>query len=395
MVVLDANVLLSLYRYNDQARHDLLSALEKIEANLWVPHQVMKEFWGARLSTLGSRERRGQQLCVELEKAFNGIRGSLREWAPTVSLKDEQLKSMLQCIDECSKKLQHDVLEVSSVDSDRSSWSDTNNDPVVSALANILDGRVGSPLPEDQEKLARKEAARRGELEIPPGYKDAKKDKKDGPDGGDSAGDYFVWEQLLQEAATRKCDVLFVTADVKEDWWRRKSDQLFGPRPELVEELQSRTGGRLFMLQPHAFLAMANESFDLNVDPESVASVQRAETKVGEVGWTKEALRALLKVLDETAPTRSQVIRRAIAQDGYVSRADVYAIGEYEEGRLLTGWTRPIRTWTQYLRSEGEINVGEAPMDILEVQYEGGDGRATGFRIPLPLMQLFKEMDVA
>src|SRR5690242_11422468 len=36
-----------------------------------------------------------------------------------------------------------------------------------------------------------------------------------------AAGDYLVWTQVLREARQRQCDVLLVTGDVKEDWWRR------------------------------------------------------------------------------------------------------------------------------------------------------------------------------
>ena len=143
LVVVDANVLLNLYRYNDQARHDLLGALEKIAANLWVPHQVMKEFWGGRLSALDARERRARQLCTAMDAAFQTVRKLLRDWMPNVSLKEEQLKAMVARIDACSEQLQDEVLDISSVDSDRSAWINTDNDPIVSELERILDGRVG------------------------------------------------------------------------------------------------------------------------------------------------------------------------------------------------------------------------------------------------------------
>jgi hypothetical protein len=37
-----------LYRYHDQTRDDLLSVLNALGNQLWVPHQVMAEFWGSR-----------------------------------------------------------------------------------------------------------------------------------------------------------------------------------------------------------------------------------------------------------------------------------------------------------------------------------------------------------
>ena len=52
MVVPDANVLLNLYRYTDQARDDLLSVLERLGNQLWVPHQVLVEFWRNRDAVL-------------------------------------------------------------------------------------------------------------------------------------------------------------------------------------------------------------------------------------------------------------------------------------------------------------------------------------------------------
>ncbi len=48
MVVTDANVLLNLYRYTDHARDDLLSVLERLGDQLWVPNQVLVEFWRNR-----------------------------------------------------------------------------------------------------------------------------------------------------------------------------------------------------------------------------------------------------------------------------------------------------------------------------------------------------------
>ncbi|RLK60440.1 PIN-like domain-containing protein [Actinokineospora cianjurensis] len=50
IVVPDTNLLLNLYRYTATARDTLLRALEKLET-LWVPHQVLTEFWRNRETT--------------------------------------------------------------------------------------------------------------------------------------------------------------------------------------------------------------------------------------------------------------------------------------------------------------------------------------------------------
>ena len=53
--VVDANVLLNLYRYNEATRDDLLDVLQRLGDRLWIPHQVLREFWRNRLSVLASR----------------------------------------------------------------------------------------------------------------------------------------------------------------------------------------------------------------------------------------------------------------------------------------------------------------------------------------------------
>lgn len=52
LVVLDANVLLNLYRYATSTREDLFNVLRKLGDRLWVPHQVAHEFWKNRENAL-------------------------------------------------------------------------------------------------------------------------------------------------------------------------------------------------------------------------------------------------------------------------------------------------------------------------------------------------------
>ncbi|WP_425588779.1 PIN-like domain-containing protein [Streptomyces thinghirensis] len=43
--MLDTNVLLNLYRSNESTRRDTLAALARLRERLWIPHQVLTEFW--------------------------------------------------------------------------------------------------------------------------------------------------------------------------------------------------------------------------------------------------------------------------------------------------------------------------------------------------------------
>jgi len=52
LVVPDTNVFLNLYRWNEHTRNDFLSVLNELGDRLWVPRQVMAEFWRNREKVL-------------------------------------------------------------------------------------------------------------------------------------------------------------------------------------------------------------------------------------------------------------------------------------------------------------------------------------------------------
>jgi hypothetical protein len=130
---------------------------------------------------------------------------------------------------------------------------------------------VGPPLEEEAHQAALIEGKRRVENMVPPGFKDK------GKDDVQAAGDYILWEQILREAEQRRCDVLLVTADVKEDWWRRDGGQTKGPRLELIDELRRRAGVRLLMVQPVRMLELAKQFLEIEVQDQSVRDIGRVD----------------------------------------------------------------------------------------------------------------------
>jgi hypothetical protein len=49
LFVLDANVLLNLYRYSSETRKKLIEILQRLDTRLWVPHQAALEYQRNRL----------------------------------------------------------------------------------------------------------------------------------------------------------------------------------------------------------------------------------------------------------------------------------------------------------------------------------------------------------
>ena len=89
LVVIDANVLLNLYRYNESTRDDLLGVLQKVGDRVWVPHQVMKEFWRNRVGVLASRGSATVQALDALGKQQRASADAIRHWAKSVAAEAE------------------------------------------------------------------------------------------------------------------------------------------------------------------------------------------------------------------------------------------------------------------------------------------------------------------
>jgi hypothetical protein len=54
--VVDANVLLNVYRFSERARDDLLKVLHRVADRLWIPHQVALEYQAHRVNVIAGEK---------------------------------------------------------------------------------------------------------------------------------------------------------------------------------------------------------------------------------------------------------------------------------------------------------------------------------------------------
>jgi PIN like domain len=356
--------------------------LRRLGDHLWVPHQVIAEFWRNREAVL--RDPRDTDSTTQaLANHRDAAIAAIRTWSNRVRLKSESRDELISLLSNTFTRVMDAVTELA--DDEAPEFArDTSRDPILAGLEPILHGRVGKPLAEVDSRKALEEAKRRLEAKEPPGYRDANKP------GTEWAGDYFIWAQTLQEAQRRRQDVLIVTGDVKEDWWRRENGELRGPLPYLANEMWRVAGVRLFMLRPEVLLPYARQILGVEVRDESVEDVERvAEGENG--GWTTEAISDFLAQLStEGWSAQEAVIRTAALRGGFVEREVVYQLGGYSEERSLRGFTRPINRITREFRETGRIP--ESAIDVLQTEYDSSAdmpaGWAVGFRVPNVLIPL-------
>jgi hypothetical protein len=273
LVVLDTNSLLDLYRYHEETRKNFLRLYESIGDNLWIPQHVMFEFLERRVDVLDERRGYPDAVVEELQGLISTYKERVLTWANRVNLPSGGKDEIVGVIENASREVGERIRNLSRDDS-LNGAEDTPKDPVLAALEPIILGCIGDPLPPDELKEARAEARKRIVDRRPPGYMDANKK------GENADGDYLIWYETLREAARRQVDVLLVTRDQKQDWWRIEKGQAKGPRWELADELESRAGTRLYMLRP----ASLGQHAPQPLPEKSLEDAKRVSNKAY-IGW--------------------------------------------------------------------------------------------------------------
>ncbi|MGB2567456.1 PIN-like domain-containing protein [Micromonospora citrea] len=379
IVALDTNVLLDLYRYVKRSRTESIAALEAIAPRLFLPAQVQREFWRNRDEVI--REIVRKNPLSGLKDAKRSALAALSDWgrntmpgADVDALKKEVESTFNQVLAKMQPSGQGLNL--------RAALSDVKADPVLGQLEALFSGRVGRPFDNDRLVELVAEGRARFARRIPPGYMDA--EKADQSEEG--TGDFIIWEQLIVQARDVGKDIVFVTRDFKEDWWRLDAvNSPIGPRVELINEMWDRAGVRFLLAAPEDLWGVVSEKFhDVGMSQSTVDNAEQLSEDAdadAPVPWTSGMWEALVARLEESGyPIRVAVLREAARDpNGFIPRQRVYEIGEYDSGRLLVGFTRPIAGATRDLIASGDLPAGLEP--ALRAHYLK-PGKAEGFVVP-------------
>jgi PIN like domain len=268
---------------------------------LWIPHQVAHEFHRNRLSVIAAQEAFFGKARDELEASVNSYLGKLKAFTSRIAMPEARSQELERMIRDAHAQVLDQV--ASAEEANEVHLDHRDSDEVLARLEALFDNRVGEPMEPGELEAARKEAKRRMDQKIPPGYAD--KDK------ADSSGDYLVWKQLLQEAGARQLPVVLVTDDRKEDWVRREHGLTLGPRPELCEEMSAAASAPFFLMSTATFLRHAREYLSVSVSPGTVNQANELPGALDE--RTATILVQHLEFLDFTRTQHEEAARDAAA----------------------------------------------------------------------------------
>ncbi|BAZ83462.1 PIN domain-containing protein [Sphaerospermopsis kisseleviana CS-549] len=237
--VVDANVLLNLYRYSSGTRKELEKALEAVKDRIFIPHQAAKEFLRNRLDVTAGQAKE----YTTAIKSINELLTKLSSKDRHPFLPDAELPEF----ESYSQKL------ISTLESQQKLLFDKfSEDEILDFVENLFSGKTGNPYEESVLTKLAVEGEERYKNKVPPGYMDSNKDGLG--DQYRKYGDFLVWKQIIEYSKSQKKPVIFITDDKKEDWWLEQSGRTIGPRPELIEEFYKDTSQKFWMYSVGRFV---------------------------------------------------------------------------------------------------------------------------------------------
>ncbi|MYX26149.1 DUF4935 domain-containing protein [Streptomyces sp. SID8381] len=327
LIVLDSSVLLDLYRVTPSARKEMINSLHTVRSNLWIPHQVALEFHSNRVEAAQDQLNFYNETCKALEVAQNQALQRLNEFANRSALNSAEKRDLKGPLEQAFREAIERVKSHQGV-FDLTLGRVLNDDPVLKALADLLDGRVGSSLPEEDYEKALEEASRRKEARIPPGYKDRAKKNN-------SAGDYLWWEQTLVMAAEARKPVLIISNDEKEDWLNKRIDFPLGPREELIQEMSQRADVSLRIVNFPAFLEAIKTTSSVPVSRETLSQAniarRQSEERSKRIICNPAVIEDYMSFMKRAIARHGEQLKSALAQrDSIADDADGVAILDME-----------------------------------------------------------------
>ncbi|WP_035850657.1 PIN-like domain-containing protein [Kitasatospora azatica] len=264
IISLDANVLLSPYRVDREARGQIFELLEVVADRLWVTYQAAWEFFQNRPSVLAGEDKVYQKLQAPLATAKTQLEAHMAtiKHHPVVSSADCQdiLRSMDAIIEKVNRL---------SGEKDSKLEDALRTDPILEKWERLLEGRVADRPPLAELEEFKEEADKRLREGVPPGNRDEKKDEN-------GNGDAVLWLQLLRRAKEQNKPVLLITNDTKDDWYRRHGGKTLGPRVELVREMMDGAGVPYYQQPLPSFIRRAGSTLHKPVSEKTVTQARHS-----------------------------------------------------------------------------------------------------------------------
>ncbi|MEE1056450.1 MAG: PIN domain-containing protein [Acutalibacteraceae bacterium] len=239
IIVLDTNVFLNIYRFSPEFSVFALECLKTVKKKIFLPATVQLEFYKHNNTEFAKMKNRvasaGSATKTQIQQAKQKILTSCMNFDRLKFPDIDELKSVLtEKIDDLEKSFDDFFEDRNILNFISDPWE--GQDELLNFVKELetLNHVMDSPSQQDLYNWCA-EGESRYKKQIPPGFKDSKN-----KDGIRKYSDLILWKEILRYAKTNKVNVIFVTDDVKPDWWESNQDKLTF-HEKLIQEF-NRTG---------------------------------------------------------------------------------------------------------------------------------------------------------
>jgi hypothetical protein len=261
----DTSVLLDLYQYSPEARGEFFGILDGNRDRIWLSNQATLEYHRRRVGVISDQQTR----VGDVIQALNGVTTQIR----TAIQGGAGMEDLNKALSETENVLKRFREQQSAVGMHEAHMGE---DEIQRSLNDLFsDGRsFGAPYGEERLSALYDEGRTRFQERVPPGFRDA--ETKPEPL---RYGDLVLWQQVLDEAASRNAPAILVINDSKDDWWRLNGNRPFAPRAELREEIRRVANADCWFYRLDEFMKLARLYLKAEVSDETIKEVQTVEER--------------------------------------------------------------------------------------------------------------------
>ncbi|PGK33916.1 PIN domain-containing protein [Bacillus thuringiensis] len=263
LIIIDTNVILNLYRYSPDTSNHILKVLNSIPKHqLWIPAQVLEEYKQNHDNVRNLARNKYKEVTSEINRIISNAENSFfKQFTrfnklsfPKVQELSKDTNQAITIMRAASQKYAEEIKN--EIKKNKLMIEEDNVKTFVDDLISL--GRVGEPFSISNLLKIFTEGELRYKYEIPPGYKDSYKDNRK------KFGDLILWKQILEQAQRVQEPIIFITLDVKEDWWILDDKNTpVRPRDELLMEFKEYSKKPLAIMQVSDFIEKTSLIIDM------------------------------------------------------------------------------------------------------------------------------------
>lgn len=269
IISFDANTILNLYRFKEKTTLEYLSSIKAVSDRIWLTYISALEYNILRTT------------IIKQEKEYlDNLNAKIKRFKDDVLTFTSNKHHNSFPFQQFNEKLKTTTSELSNlIISCQSNQKDMiRKDPIRDELFNLFDQKTGGALSDSDLDSIYNVAQKRFSAKIPPGYMDEK--NKSGKEKlyGDTVikseySDYILWHELIQKAKDSKCNIVLVTDEKKEDWILKVNGINLGARPELITEMNLKTGCSFSIISSLDFINLIAQTGNINISQASVDDI--------------------------------------------------------------------------------------------------------------------------